>query len=189
MHGQSLTKLPAGLTDKGVEFFVKEQQIYCIHDEKIFKYQDIPQYILDIIDADMVKQPEAMRALNDWDLTTIEEMRKQYIFCRFGGFDTDPDISENGTVDHTEYFDCGRRGRCKQEGKLCSAIKVANGHLTKQEINVMKCIARGCTYEQCADELNISTNTVSSHIQNIKEKTGFVSIAEISGFAHNKNFV
>lgn len=189
MIGESLTKLPAGLTDKGVEFFVKHQLIYCIHDGKVLKYEEIPQFILDIVDADMVKQPDAMKALTDWDLTSLQEMRKQYIFCRFGGFDADPDISENGSVDHTEYFDCGRRGRCKHEGKLCSAIKVRNGYLTKQEIIVMKCIARGRTYEQCADELFISTNTVSSHIQNIKEKTGFESLAEISGFAHNKNFI
>lgn len=182
-------KLPSGLQDEGFEFYVVDSNIYCLHNGRRHSYNEIPEEVFRIIDEDMVKHPEAIKALVDWDMTEQDEMRKQYIYCRFGGFDMEADITPAGTIDHTEYFECGRRGRCSYEGKLCSSIKVENGHLTKQEIRILKLIAVGLLNKQIGDELNISEDTVSSHCQNIQQKTGLKGKPEMAAFAQRKNLV
>lgn len=182
-------KLPAGLQDKGFEFYVVDSNIYCLHDGRRLSYEEVPEHVLLLIEEDMVKHPEATKALYDWDLTERDEMLKQYIYCRFGGFDMEPDITPSLTIDHTEYFECGRRGRCSYEGKICSSIKVANGHLTKQEIRILKLIANGKLNKEIAAELHISEETVSSHCQNIQQKTGLKGKPEMTGFAYRKNLV
>jgi DNA-binding CsgD family transcriptional regulator len=42
--------------------------------------------------------------------------------------------------------------------------------LTGREADVLRLMARGCTYVQVADALGISANTVSSHIKNAYRK-------------------
>ena len=42
--------------------------------------------------------------------------------------------------------------------------------LTGREAEVLRLIARGCTYAQAAQRLGMSTNTVGSHIKNAYRK-------------------
>ncbi|MFD2741937.1 MULTISPECIES: response regulator transcription factor [Sphingobacterium] len=179
--------IPPGLEDKGVEFYVHNNDIKCLHDGKVYNWGEFPTWILERVLQDMQEHPEVIKALLEWDLTQEEEMLRQYIICRFGGFDNDPDIDSDGVIDYTEYFDCGRRGNCAQEGKLCATIKVENGHLTKQELLVLKLVAEGLPNKLIADRLFISEETVSSHNQNIQQKLGVNSKAMMTAFAIRKN--
>jgi DNA-binding CsgD family transcriptional regulator len=53
-------------------------------------------------------------------------------------------------------------------------IGMLNGsaRLTPRESDVLRLIARGCTYAQAAERLGISLHTVSSHIKNTYRKLG-----------------
>lgn len=42
--------------------------------------------------------------------------------------------------------------------------------LTGREADVLRLIARGCTYEQVAERLGVSAHTVASHIKNAYRK-------------------
>jgi len=181
--------LPAGLEDKGVEFYVYNNDIKCLHAGKTYQWSEIPDWILERVAVDMLQNQDALKALVAWDLTGREEMLKQYIICRFGGFDEDPDIDSKGNIDHTEYFDCGRRGSCSHEGKLCATIQVANGYLTKQEVKILRLVAKGKMNKEIADQLSISEDTVSSHNQNIQQKLGVSSKIEMAAFATRKNII
>jgi DNA-binding NarL/FixJ family response regulator len=115
------------------------------------------------------------------------EYVRQYIYCRFGGLDYDPDIDVHKQINYAEYFDCGLRGECRYEGKLCCSVKVENGHLTKTEIEVLKRAQH--PNKIIASQMHISIDTVNSHIQNIMKKTGLSSKVELAIFAVKKGII
>ena len=45
-----------------------------------------------------------------------------------------------------------------------------NGPLTAREIDVVRLLAKGCTYGRVAQRLGISEHTVASHIKNLYRK-------------------
>ena len=45
-----------------------------------------------------------------------------------------------------------------------------NGTLTAREIDVVRLLAKGCTYSRVAQVLGISEHTVASHIKNLYRK-------------------
>ena len=49
--------------------------------------------------------------------------------------------------------------------------------LTPRESDVLRHIARGCTYVQAADRLGVSLHTVTSHVKNAYRKLGVRSAA------------
>lgn len=49
--------------------------------------------------------------------------------------------------------------------------------LTPRESDVLRHIARGCTYVQAADRLGVSLHTVTSHVKNTYRKLGVRSAA------------
>ena len=42
--------------------------------------------------------------------------------------------------------------------------------LTPREVEVLRLLARGCSYTQIADRLGVSLHTVASHIKNLYRK-------------------
>ncbi|WP_131535548.1 response regulator transcription factor [Pedobacter nototheniae] len=181
------SRLIAGLVDKAVEFFVHRNEVYCVHDGRTYVFEEIPRWIIDIVEHDMLKHEDAIKALALWENLADEDYIRQYIICRFGGIDDEPDIDTKGVVHEAEYFDCGLRGTCKHEGKLCTAFKVANGYLTKMELAILKLI--NLPDKIIADRLSISTETVSTHQQNIRIKTGLKSKVELAIFAQKKGII
>lgn len=52
--------------------------------------------------------------------------------------------------------------------------------LTERELDVLKTLAGGKTDDQIAQELFVSVRTVKTHIQNMREKTGFRNRTELA---------
>jgi len=50
---------------------------------------------------------------------------------------------------------------------------------TEREVEVIRALTLGLKYEEIADQLYISTNTVKFHIKNILQKTGFHSTLQL----------
>jgi len=50
-------------------------------------------------------------------------------------------------------------------------------HLTGREVEVLRLIARGCTYSQIAFELGMSVNTVGTHVKHAYRKLDVHSAA------------
>ncbi len=182
-------KLPAGLVDDSCEFFIHEHEIKALYKGKVYSFDSFPLEIIEKIESDMISNPKAMKALSDWDITDPNEQMRQYISCRFGGFDAQPDINTNGEIMPAEYVECGRHGNCAYEGKLCCAIKVKNGFLTKREIEVLKCIGEGLLDKETADVLQISIDTLRNHKDSISLKTGLDRKPSLAILAFKLNLI
>ncbi|WP_336828474.1 helix-turn-helix transcriptional regulator [Sphingobacterium multivorum] len=184
-------ELPAGIEDNGYEFFWsnRDQVLKCTHAGRVWIWGDFPQEAIDIVCEDMAAHPEVILDIRDWNVTDKDEMIALYIFCRFGKFDTEPDINANGTIGYAEYFDCGKRGTCKYEGRICTTLKVENGELTKRELETLKLVAKGKLNKEIADIMEISEHTVNSHITNIQQKGNFFKKYEMILFAKDKNLI
>ena len=83
---------------------------------KIHEWPNFPENVILIIESDMLKYPDALKALSEWENLLPEDHLYRNIVCRFGGIDDEPDIDSKGKLSHTEYFECGFQ-RCTRNGK------------------------------------------------------------------------
>ena len=183
----SSKRIYAGMIDKGAEFFNEGSKLFCVHDYKVHTWPNFPEHVLEVVRNDMMIHSDALESLSKWENLLPSEYVYRYILCRFGGIDDEPDITEDGLISHTEYFECGLRGKCKYEGKLCCSIKVEHGVLTKSELEILKRIKSAD--KAIADELCISPETVATHMQNIRRKTGLGNKVELAVFANEKGLI
>ena len=58
--------------------------------------------------------------------------------------------------------------------------KVKRSDLTERELDVLRELTGSLTNEEIAEKLHISANTVTRHLQNIMEKTGFTSRLDLA---------
>jgi DNA-binding NarL/FixJ family response regulator len=67
-------------------------------------------------------------------------------------------------------------------GKITSAVR-----MTKRERETIVLIADGLSNKEIAQQLNIATHTVKSHVHNIMEKLALHSRLQIAKFTHDEN--
>jgi len=182
-----MKKIIAGLIDEGAEFFKHDSKLYCINSGQVYEWPKFPDKVISLIEIDMLKYPDALKALSEWENLLPEDHVYRYIMCRFGGVDDEADIDSNGRIFHTEYFECGFRGKCKYEGKLCCTIKAEYGNLTKSELEVLK--RSSLSYKEIGEQLFISTETVSTHMQNLRLKTGLKNTTQLAIYALQKGVI
>src|SRR5690606_3460336 len=176
-------KIYAGMIDKGAEIWedLETRILWCSHNKRQYQWPFFPKKVIDMVKQDMLNNPEKVSYLNQWPNLRSEDRIYRYMLCNFGGLDDKPDFDRHGNVSRSEYYDCGLRGKCQFEGKLCCSIKVSNGYLSKSEIEVLKLIR--LPDKLIADTLHRSPETISTHLQNIREKTGESDKVNLALFA------
>ena len=182
-------QLPPGLVGDAVEFFIHQHEVKCQTKGRTYSFDEMPADILQIVEDDMLANPKALKALADWDITDQNEQMRQYIACRFGGYDYQADISPEGGIQPAEYVDCGRRGSCAYEGKLCTSLLLPNGIATRREIEVLKLIGQSFLDKEICDQLNISQDTLRNHKDNLSQKAGVERKPSLAILAHKLNLI
>jgi DNA-binding CsgD family transcriptional regulator len=109
-------------------------------------------------------------------------MLTQYIKCNFGNFDCIPDLDEEGTI-YPECWNCGRRGNCPGEGKICGRIQGKNAMLTRQETQIFFLLIDGKLDKEIADHFHSSLSTIKTQLSDIREKLGVNNRIEIMNYA------
>ena len=71
----------------------------------------------------------------------------------------------------------------KGKGKMTNVVR-----MTKREREIIALIADGQSNKEIAQQLNIATHTVKSHVHNIMEKLALHSRLQISKFIQEENF-
>ncbi|MFK5856566.1 MAG: helix-turn-helix transcriptional regulator [Bacteroidota bacterium] len=179
-------KLPSHLDKINKEFIGIDGELYRIKMELVHftDFEASTLYKLQsLLDDDLIAQV----SLDKLEITDPDSKLQKFAICRFGGFDDKPDITD--TEETNEYYDCGKRGSCPVEGKLCKHVDAENGYLTPREIHVIKLIAEDLPDKQIADRLNISINTVNTHRRRIAAKIGCDTKVGICRFAIEKRIV
>jgi len=179
-------KLPENLNKINKEFIGIDGELYRIKIELVH-FNDFEASTLYKLQSLLDRNLIAQVSLDQLGIKDPKERLHKFGLCMFGGFDDKADITNTDFTN--EYFDCGERGTCKVEGKLCKHVRAENGYLTPREIEVIKLIADDKLDKEIADKLNISVSTVSTHIVNIREKTGASSKVGICRFAVEKRIL
>ena len=73
-------------------------------------------------------------------------------------------------------------------GGAATAKRTGSDRLTDRELQVLRCVGRGLSTREIAEELFISIKTVEAHREHIKQKLGLVSSGELLRYAieHNR---
>lgn len=185
-----ITRLPAGLYSKGTETVTINNEPRTTFRGMPYSFKDTPRCRIDLYKAHMKQHPVGEKAMEDITRSKDDEVKvKQWMMCRFGGFDNTPDIDENDNIQEAEYVPCPKRGGlCAYEGKGCCTVEVAKGvFLSKAELSVVR-----FSYlpdKLIADQLFISTETVKNHLTNSRNKIGLGSTKELVWWASIKGII
>jgi len=182
--------IPTYLFENGIEFFAMNGDAYMIKNGQVTAFGDFDQDTLCMIKSDYDNDLDSQRGLDRMGMknSPIEERLKQHLVCKYGQFDTKADIQPDGSIT-PEYYDCGRKGKCKGEGLSCKPISSNDIPITKRQVEILRAVAAGLGYKQIATKLFISESTVNSHIRNIQIKIGGHNAAFLSAFAVSKNLI
>ena len=178
--------LPPGLNND-IEIWADAQgNVFILNNGQKSELKEVDTDIFEYFIADMKNHPAAIACLELMGIRDCLGQVQKYLCCRYGNFDSIPDFGI-GSAGNPDHYHCDNRGACKYEGKLCDKVKVKNGFLTHQEISVIRHIAEDLADKQIAGQLNISTNTVTTHVQNILKKLEVHSRVGICRFAIEHN--
>jgi DNA-binding CsgD family transcriptional regulator len=174
MINTKVANIPAGIEDGGIEIFATKNNLKALIRGKIVEFEDFPISVVSTLRNLLDRDIDANFALDELGITDYPERLKTYSACRFGGFNNVPDIDKNGNV-HDAYWNCGNRGSCPFEGRICKPVTVKNGVLSKKEIQIIKTLSSGDKEPVVAENMGISFNTLVTHKYNINKKMGVTS--------------
>lgn len=164
-------QFPAGLIDDNIEISTTGDIVFALINGHFTLFTSWPQNLKLALKEDLQENPKAIQSLIELGLETDDEMLWQYARCRFGSWDGKPDWVD-GKFIYTEYWDCGIRGNCPHEGKLCCSMKVEYGIISSREMQVWVLVCEGLLNKEIADRLSISDTTVPQHVENLCKKCG-----------------
>jgi len=181
--------IPAGLLDRNVELFADGNKLLATYNGVVMPFSKLPFSVLRKFLDEMLKNTDAVECLRKLGYKSIGKMLERFCWCRFGAFDTTPDLSNEKVEFNNEYHDCGHRDNCPYEFTLCDRVRCGDRYLTKKELLVVKLIASGIPDKQICDEARIAYLTVTTHKKNIYRKLEVHSQAEITAFAYKNNLI
>jgi len=178
-------KLPAGLmpTDSNIEIFADPfnfGKCYFIRQGEIQPFEFLPGEVLNDLCTELLEDPRAILALKLMGHSEGVNMLEQYNYCNRGALDCVTDVSVSGCKTR-EYVACGRRGRCIGEGKVCSPVTINGEHITYRELECLRLIGTGLTYQRIRIEMGFKRVTaVNSLIDRLRDKLQCTSNTEIA---------
>ena len=98
---------------------------------------------------------------------------------------------EYGEADLLDVMSSTLRGEAvyPDETPVIRIGNVGSNELTEREFAVLRQLSRGCKYEEIAETLNVSTNTVKYHVKNLLAKTGYRTTLQLVVDVVNKRLI
>ena len=175
--------LPAGLRDAGIEIYHHKGDLFCVYQGKQYLFEELPEDLHEIIEIQLINDPVALNSLEtDMGILDSNEMLRQFVLCNYGGFDMSPDLTKEGKSE-LEFWDCGRRGKCPGEGRVCKLPTGPGGALTPRELMVVRWVAKGLPDKLIAQRMDITINSVKTYLCRIRAKIHAYNRIDIMRFA------
>lgn len=163
-----------GLLNSSVEFFAIEDEVFCFHNKQTLSYDEFPGYITLAVISHMNENPQYVRKVQKTEKDFGGDFSKRYIYYIFGGLNLVPDIDEDGTFNPCDFYNC--------DEDVPMILSINNGKsLSKREIQVLKLVTM--PDQLIADRLYNSRETILSHMQNMRSKTGLTNKSELTKLA------
>lgn len=182
MSQSQFNALPAGLlpSDLNIEIFADPDNFgkcYFVQHGFVQGFKELPVEVIPSLYEECFLDKVAIKAMRKMGVKD-EDMVEQYNYCNRGKLDSTPDITTAGKL-HKEFFDCGRRGQCIGEGKVCKLT--LNGiKITYRELQCLRHTVKGKDYKQIASEMGFrNTLPVNSLMSRLREKFGAGSKAAL----------
>lgn len=159
-----------GLLDKRVEFFAIDNEVYCFHGKQTLSYNEFPGWITLAVINHMNENPALVKKVQATEKDFGGDFSKRYIYYIFGGLNLIPDIDVDGTINPCDFYNC--------DEDVPMILQVNNGKpLSKREIEVLRSVT--LSDKAIADRRYTSRDTVITHFQNIRIKTGLTNKPEL----------
>lgn len=156
-------RIPAGIFT-GTEIFAYKGQIYGIHQGTRMLFQDLPgmekRNFIQMYIEDKAGQTFIQK---HFGIIGFESGFKQWLFCKFGSLDGNPDYI-NGDITPDSFNSACKRTDCPGRGRFCGTVSGLNG----AHIETIKQITAGKTIKETANALNLSIPAVKSRLEKIK---------------------
>ena len=173
--GQS-ANIPAGIFS-GTEIFTHSGEIYAIYNGSRILFQDLPSMEKRNFIEVYMQDKEAQEFIRkQFGITGFESGFKQWLFCKFGSLDGDPD-SINGQITPDIYNSACQRTDCPGRGKICGSDISLKSH----EIATLRELKSGKTAKEIAASLCISEPAVKSRIEKLKDKFNVTNAVALIG--------
>lgn len=180
------SQLPGGIIDSSTEVFSFNEKLYAVHSGKTYEFFDLPSVAKQPFIDKLLEDDEALSLLQSYGVFDFDDQLSIYVKCLFGGFNNTPDYHHlNGFS--KEHWDCKCETPCPLHSIARGRFKVANGYLTRREIELCVRISQGNPGKVIASEMGISPVTLDQHKKKIFNKTGFQNSIEISVWVVQNN--
>lgn len=162
-HFGESANIPAGIFS-GTEIFIHGGEIYAIHNGSRILFKDLPGMEKRNFIEMYMKDKESQEFIRKrFGLTGFESSFKQWLFCKFGALDGNPD-SIDGQITPDSYNSACLRSDCPGRGKICGSDIALKSH----QIETLRELKSGKSAKEIADALCISEPAVKSRIERMK---------------------
>lgn len=177
-HFGESANLPAGIFS-GTELFAHNGEMYAIRNGSRMLFQDLPSmekrnfvemYMQDKAGQDFIRQ--------QFGVIGFESGFKQWLFCKFGSLDGDPD-GIDGRITPDSYNSACLRTDCSGRGKFCGTV----AGLKSYEVETLAALRQGLSAKQIAARLYLSVPAVKSRIERLKEKFRVANVVALVAMA------
>ena len=170
---------------KGTEFFLTNDKLMVVHNGSTTDFESAPLEVLDILNADLERNPLAETALDLLGIHDPIERLRKYAECRYGAYDETPDFLNGKPQPNDEVIICQLRSQCPANGKLCvDRPRLENlERLSQREIEVVKYLGDGLTTQQIADKMFVCDAAIRQHIMKLKHKLDIATHAGLGVWA------
>lgn len=169
------------LTSSAMEFFFPDNgEGYTLYNGVVYPFHSSPDEVFEVLQEEIDNDEPCYNALRALKLKGKDALCK-LARCRYGAFSNQADY-ESGHFT-PEFVPCPDRAFCPYQGIICKCIEAENGVISFREMQVIKLVVADLPDKLIADALQISVNTVVTHLVNIRQKTAQSTRAGIVAWA------